>query len=63
VGSSLYGSRMRDELPAIGQFDRLLDAQVLIADCRAEHNTYALLRSRTNGDRPTHHSSRSGLTD
>jgi transposase InsO family protein len=35
-----YGSRMRDELLAIEQFDTLLEAQVLIADWREEYNTY-----------------------
>jgi putative transposase len=35
-----YGSRMRDELLAIEQFDTLLEAQVLVADWRAEYNTY-----------------------
>jgi putative transposase len=35
-----YGSRMRDELLAIEQFDLLLEAQVLIADWRIEYNTY-----------------------
>ena len=35
-----YGSRMRDELLAIEQFDTLLEAQVLIADWRIEYNTY-----------------------
>ena len=35
-----YGSRMRDELLAIEQFDTLLEAQVLIADWRMEYNTY-----------------------
>ena len=35
-----YGSRMRDELLAIEQFDSLLEAQVLVADWRAEYNTY-----------------------
>jgi putative transposase len=35
-----YGGRMRDELLAIEQFDTLLEAQVLVADWRAEYNTY-----------------------
>ena len=35
-----YGSRMRDELLAIEQFDSLLEAQVLVADWRDEYNTY-----------------------
>jgi putative transposase len=35
-----YGSRMRDELLAIEQFDALLEAQVLVADWRNEYNTY-----------------------
>jgi putative transposase len=35
-----YGSRMRDELLAIEQFDTLLEAQVLITDWRIEYNTY-----------------------
>ena len=35
-----YGSRMRDELLAIEQFDSLLEAQVLVADWREEYNTY-----------------------
>jgi len=35
-----YGSRMRDELLAIEQFDSLLEAQVLIADWRDEFNSY-----------------------
>jgi putative transposase len=33
-----YGSRMRDELLAIEQFDTLLEAQVLVADWRDEYN-------------------------
>jgi transposase InsO family protein len=37
-----YGSRMRDQLLAIEQFDTLLEAQVLIADWRIEYNTYRL---------------------
>lgn len=35
-----YGSRMRDELLAIEQFDSLLEAQVLVADWKDEYNTY-----------------------
>lgn len=35
-----YGSRMRDELLAIEQFETLLEAQVLVADWRDEYNTY-----------------------
>jgi putative transposase len=35
-----YGSRIRDELLAIEQFDTLLEAQVLTADWRTEYNTY-----------------------
>jgi putative transposase len=35
-----YGSRMRDELLAIEQFDTLLEAQVLVADWRTEYNHY-----------------------
>ena len=35
-----YGSRMRDELLAIEQFDTLLEAQVLVADWQEEYNTY-----------------------
>ncbi len=35
-----YGSRMRDELSAIEQFDTLLEAQVLIGDWREEYNEY-----------------------
>jgi putative transposase len=34
------GSRMRDKLLAIEQFDTLLEAQVLVADWRTEYNTY-----------------------
>jgi putative transposase len=33
-----YGSRVRDELLAIEQFDSLLEAQVLMADWRTEYN-------------------------
>ena len=35
-----YGSRMRDELLAIDQFDTLPEAQVLIAQLRTEYNAY-----------------------
>jgi putative transposase len=35
-----YGSRMRDELLAIEQFDSLLEAQILVADWRDEYNHY-----------------------
>ena len=35
-----YGSRMRDELLSIEQFDTLLEAQVLVADWREEYNSY-----------------------
>jgi putative transposase len=35
-----YGSRMRDELLAIEQFDTLLEAQILVADWRDEYNDY-----------------------
>ena len=35
-----YGSRMRDELLSIEQFDTLLEAQVLVADWQEEYNTY-----------------------
>lgn len=35
-----YGSRMRDELLALEQFDSLVEAQVLVADWREEYNTY-----------------------
>jgi transposase InsO family protein len=35
-----YGSRMRDELLSIEQFDSLLEAQVLVTDWREEYNTY-----------------------
>jgi hypothetical protein len=67
-----YGSRMRDELLAIEQFDTLLEAQVLIADWRTEYNTYrphSALGMLTPVDyadqwrRPTHPSSHSGWTD
>ena len=33
-----YGSRIRDELLAIKQFDTILEAQVLVADWRSEYN-------------------------
>jgi putative transposase len=35
-----YGSRIRDELLAIEQFDTLLEAQVLVEDWRTEYNEY-----------------------
>lgn len=35
-----YGSRMRDELLSIEQFDSLLEAKVLVADWRNDYNTY-----------------------
>ena len=35
-----YGSRMRDELLAIEQFDTLLEAQVLVSDWRDEYNDH-----------------------
>jgi len=35
-----YGSRMRDELLSIEQFETLLEAQVLVADWQEEYNTY-----------------------
>ena len=35
-----YGSRIRDELLAIEQFDTLLEAQVLVADWRTEYNQH-----------------------
>jgi putative transposase len=35
-----YGSRIRDELLAIEQFNTLLEAQVLVADWRQEYNNY-----------------------
>ena len=35
-----YGSRMREELLAVEQFDTLLEAQVLVADFRSEYNEY-----------------------
>jgi len=35
-----YGSRMRDEILAIEQFDSLLEAQGLVADWRDEYNTH-----------------------
>ena len=35
-----YGSRIRDELLSLEQFDTLLHAQVLVADWREEYNTY-----------------------
>jgi len=47
-----YGSRMRDELLAIEQFDTLLEAQVLIADWRIEYNTHRP-HSALNGHTPS----------
>ncbi len=35
-----YGSRMRDELPALEHLDSLLEAQVLVADRGNDYNTY-----------------------
>ena len=35
-----YGSRMRDELLSIEQFDSLLEAQVLVNDWRNDYNTH-----------------------
>lgn len=35
-----YGSRMRDELLSIEQFDTLLEAQVFVGDWREEYNSY-----------------------
>ncbi len=66
-----YGSRMRDELLAIEQFDCLLEAQVLVADWRAEYNDYrphsALgmppRPSSLGSGGPTSRSSHSGWTD
>lgn len=52
-----YGSRMRDELLAIEQFDTLLEAQVLVADWREEYNTYrphSALGMRTPADYADH---------
>ena len=34
-----FGSRLRDELLAVEQFDTLLQAQVIIEDWRIEYNT------------------------
>jgi transposase InsO family protein len=39
-GVESYGSRIRDELLAIEQFDTLLEAQVLVGDWRIEYSTY-----------------------
>ena len=67
-----YGSRMRDELLAIEQFDSLLEAQVLVADWREEYNTYRphsatrhahACPSSPSGGGPTSFSSHSGWTD
>ena len=35
-----FGSRLRDELLSVEQFDFLLEAQVLIGDWKHEYNTY-----------------------
>jgi putative transposase len=35
-----YGSRMRDELLSIEQFDTVLEARVLVGDWREEYNTW-----------------------
>jgi putative transposase len=35
-----FGSRLRDELLSIEQFDTLLEAQVMVADWKHEYNTY-----------------------
>ena len=35
-----FGSRLRDELLSIEQFDTLLEAQVLIGDWKREYNNY-----------------------
>jgi len=35
-----FGSRLRDELLSVEQFDTLLEAQVLIGDWKHEYNTY-----------------------
>ncbi len=35
-----YGSRMREELLSIEQFDTLLEARVLVADWKEEYNSY-----------------------
>ncbi len=65
-----YGSRMRDELLAIEQFDTLLEAQVLVADWRAEYKRLpSPLRpgdahpSSLGSGGPTSRSSHSGWTD
>jgi hypothetical protein len=67
-----YGSRIRDELLAIEQFDTLLEAQVLIADWRIEYNTYrphSALDGLTPAEfadqwrRTTNHSSHNGRTN
>lgn len=34
-----FTGRLRDELLAVEQFDTLLDAQVVIEDCRTDYNT------------------------
>jgi len=67
-----YGSRMRDELLSIEQFDTLLEAQVLVADWREEYNHYrphSALGMLTpaeflgSGGPTTHPTSHSGRTD
>ncbi len=67
-----YGSRMRDELLAIEQFDTMLEAQVLVADWRAEYNDHrphsalggcSLRPSSLGSGGPTIPSSHSGWTD
>lgn len=66
-----YGSRMRDELLSIEQFDTLLEAQVLVGDWRTEYNDYrphsalgCSPRSSSLGSGgPTKPSSHSGWTD
>jgi putative transposase len=35
-----FGSRLRDELLSVEQFDTLLEAQVMVADWKHEYNTY-----------------------
>ena len=67
-----YGSRMRDELLAIDQFDTLPEAQVLIAHCGPSTTPTAPTprsacspqpSSPTSGGRPTQPSSHRGWTD
>ena len=64
-----YGSRIRNELLAIEQFDTLLEAQVLVADWRVEYNDTGPTpisacsprpSSPTGGGGPTNPNSRSG---